>query len=105
VADAELAQLLADAAGFADHLDEPLAFGIVTHGRAAAHRRPYRCDHRAYFQILCRDFIGELFDVVARRVNARVRLGEEQVDAVELDAVDLCGRGEFEHFIKADWRL
>jgi hypothetical protein len=93
VADAELAQLLADAAGFADHLDEPLAFGIVTHGRAAAHRRPYGRNHRADLEILSRNFVSEPFDVVARRLDARVRIGEEEVNPIEFRIFDCSGRG------------
>ena len=52
-----------------------------------------------------RDLVGEPFDIVVGGVDAGVRVGEEEVDAVELDAVDLRRRGQIEHVVEADRRF
>ena len=44
-------------------------------------------------EILRRDFVGEPFDIVARRVDARVRIGEEEVDSIKFRIFDSSGCG------------
>ena len=51
------------------------------------------------------DLVGEPLEVVVGRVDADVRIEQEQVDAVELDAVDLRVRGQVEHRVEIDRRL
>ena len=73
----------------------------LAHGRPAAGRRPDRGDNRADASPRDADLVGQRLQLVVGRVDADVRVEEEQVDAVELDAIDL-GRGrEVEHRIEA----
>ena len=102
---AEIAQLLADPAGLLDHRDETLALLGAAHRRTAADGRPDRRHQRADGQTLRSDRIGEAPDVVVARVDAGVRVGEEEVDAVELDAVDARRRRQIEQRRQADRRF
>ena len=87
--DAKLPQLLADAAGLFDHGDENLALFRAPHRRTAADRRPNRRHKRADLQAFGRDQVGKLSNLIVCRVDARVRLGEKEIDAVEFLAVDV----------------
>ena len=51
------------------------------------------------------DFVGELLDAVIVDIDADVRVEQEEVDAVEFDAVDLGLGGEVEHGIEVDGRV
>jgi hypothetical protein len=93
LADAELAHLLADAAGLASHLDEAPAIALAAHSGAAAQRWPYWRNHRAHLEIFGRYFVGEPFDIVARGVDAGVRIGEKEVDPIKFRIFDFSGCG------------
>ena len=83
--------------------DELLAFGGVAHRGAAAGRRPDRRDQASRpARPRAANPIGEPLDLVVARVDADVRIEQEQVDAVELDAVDRGLRGEIEHRVEID---
>ena len=98
-------QLLRDRAGLAHLRDERLALVVAAHGGSAAGRRPHRRDQRADDEIAPADAVGQLLQVVIRRIDADVRIEEEQIDAVELDAVHLRLRGVVEHRVEIDRRL
>ena len=82
-ADADVAQVFADGAGFADHFDKLPAVGGTAHGRAAADRRPNRSDQRTDGEAPGGDLVGQLGDIIGRRVDAGVRIGQKQVNAIE----------------------
>ena len=105
-ADAELAQLLGDAAALADLLEElacvrrpsPIAEPPPVGGQTGATTEPIT-------RSCARDLVGQRLEVVVGGVDVDVRSEEEQIDAVELDAVDL-GRGrQVEHRVEIDRRL
>ena len=82
-----------------------LRFGFRAHRRAAAGRRPDRRDDRTDDQISRPHLVGQLLQIVVARVDVDVRGEQKQIDAVELDAVDL-GRGrQVEHRVEIDRRL
>ena len=105
LADADVLQLLADRAGLAHLRDEGLALLFAAHRRPAAGRRPHRRDQRADDEVAPADAVGQLLQVVVRRIDADVRIEEEEIDAVELDAVHLRLRGVVEHRLEIDRRL
>ncbi len=51
------------------------------------------------------DFVGQGFELIVRRVDADMRLEEEQVDAVEAHALDFGVGRQIEHRIQIDGRL
>ena len=53
-------------------------------------------------QALGLDLVGERLDVVGAGVDGDVRVEQEEVDAVELDAVDLGAGGQVEHRVEVD---
>ena len=93
LADAELAHLLADAARLTDHLNEASPIALTADSGAAAQRWPYWRNHRADLEIFRRDFVGEPLDVVARRVDARVRIREEEVHPIKFRIIGSSGGG------------
>ena len=104
-ADAELPQRAGDAAALANLREKLLACRIVAHRRAAARRRPDRRDDRTDDQAARANFLGQLFQLLVGRIDADVRIEQEQVDAVEPLAVDF-GRGrQVEHRIEPNRRL
>jgi hypothetical protein len=90
--DAQLTQRPGDPAPLADLLQELLAPLTLVQGRAAASRRPDRGDDRSDHQPARPGLIGQRPELVIGRVDVDVGGVEEQVEAVELDAVHL-GRG------------
>ena len=100
--DAQLAQLLGDPAGLADRGQVVLPLLLVAHRRGV---EPDRRHHRADHEPLGRDLVGHGLEVVVADVDVDVRVVEEDVDAVELDAVDLGRGGQVEHRVQVDRRL
>ncbi len=104
-ADAELAHLLADLAGLLHLLEEALALVGRAHGRTAAGAAPDRRHERADLQAIAGDVIGDALHVVLRAVDRDMRIGEPEIDAVELHAVDLGVGGQLQQRIERDDRL
>ena len=105
-ANAQLAQPAGDAAAFADLRQKRLPLVVGPHRRAAAGRRPNRRHDRAdrpgCAAWPCRPAVS-----VRRPRQSMSTCGanREQIDAVELDAVDF-GRGrQVEHRVQIDRRL
>ena len=104
--DAEFAQLLRDAAAFANLVDElvrdprrsPIAEPPPVGGQTGATTEPTTKPRAP-------DLVGQALQIVVGRVDADVRVEQEQVDAVELDAVHLGGGGEVEHGVEVDGRF
>ena len=92
-------------AGLLNLRQEFLPFGFVAHRGSAARRRPHRRDQRSDDQSAAADAVGEPLQVVFAGIDARVRVGEKQIDAVELDAVHRRGGGHVEHRVERDGRL
>jgi hypothetical protein len=86
-------------------LEESLAVLVTAHRRAATGRRPDRRDDRADHQIPLSRLVGQTLQIVVRRVDADVRVEQEQVESVELDAVHFSRRGQVEHRVQLDGRL
>ena len=84
---------------------ELLPVGVVAHGRSAAGGRPDRSDQRPDDEAAAADAVGEALQVVGARVDAGVRFGEEEIDAVEPDAVHLGRGSQVEHRLEVDRRL
>ena len=105
LADADVLQLLADRAGLAHLGDEGLALLLAAHRRPATGRRPHRRNQRADDEVAPADAVGQLLQVVIRRIDADVRIEEEEIDAVELDAVHFRLRGVVQHRLEIDGRL
>ncbi len=99
---AQLAQPLGDPAALADLLQELPAPLALVHRRPAAGRRPDRRHHRADRQAARRCLVGQRLELVVGGVDVDVRGVQEQVEAVELDAVDLGRGGQVEHRVQAD---
>ena len=88
------------------HLREKaLAFLVAAHGRASAGRRPHRRDERSDDEAARADAIGKPLQRLAIGVDVDVRVEQEQVDALEADAVDVGGRRQVEHRVEIDRRL
>ena len=104
--DAELAQPLGDPAALADlrrgtclrSASPPIAEPPPVGGQTGATTEPIT-------RFLRPHLVGELLQVVVGRVDVDVRGEQEQVDAVELDAVDLGLGGQVEHRVEVDERL
>ena len=98
-------RILPISAGLPHLGDELLALGGIAHRGAAAGWRPDRRHERADGKLPRPNPIGEPLHLVVARVDADVRIEEKQIDAVELDAVDRCVRGEIEHRVEVDRRF
>ena len=103
--DAEIAKRATDRAGFLNLRQEFLPIGFVAHCGSAAGRRPDRRDQRSDDQSTAADAVCQPFQVVSARVDARVRVGEKQIDAVELHAVHGRGSGHVQHRVERDGGL
>ena len=104
-ADAQPPQPLGDAASLADLGEELRLLGLAAHGRAAAGRPPHRRHHRADLELPRPGLVGQLPDLVVAGVDVDVRDEEEQVEAVEPDALELGVGRQVEHGIEVDGRL
>ncbi len=104
-ADAEIAHLQADLAGLADLGQELTALLLGAHGGAAAGAGPDRGDEGADLEAIPVDVVGHPPHGVEVAVDVEVRRGDEEVDAVELLAVDLGLGGELEQGVERDDRL
>ena len=105
LADAMLVEELGDAAGLLDREQELLLLFVGTH-RGITHRAtPDRSDERAHLQALGGDEVRHLLEVVLGDIGVGVRVEQEQVDAVELVAVDVGGDGHVEHLLESDRRV
>ena len=82
--------------------EEILAFFVAAHGRSAPSRRPHGRDHRANHQILALDFLSDRLQFIFLHVDADVRVEKEDVDPIELDAVDLGFRSQVEHGVQVN---
>ena len=102
LANSDVAELPCDAAGLFDHGQKLLALRRRSHGRAAADRRPHRRDHGADRKPVTGDLVREVLDVVLARINRCVRVGEEEVDALEPGAVRASSRSQPQHRVKID---
>ncbi len=99
------AQLLGDPATLA-HLrqearascSEPIAEPPPVGGQTGA-------TDRANHQFARADLVGQFFQIVVRGVDIDVRRKEEQIDAVELHAVNFRSRRQIEHRIELDRRF
>ena len=103
--DAEESKLLGDAAAFADLLDELCAIGFGAHRGPAAGRRPDGSDHGADDQTLGAELVGDAFEVIVGGVDVDVRVEQEQVHAIKLDAIHARLGGELDHRVEIDRRL
>ena len=86
-------------------LEKPGAVRLRPHGRSAAGRRPHGSDQRADDEAAPGDRIGEALRVIGRRIDADVRIEEEEIDAVEPGAVDFGGGRQVEHRLEVDRRF
>ena len=105
---AQFAQLTRDPAGFAHLRDELLPLLRAAHGRAAAGGRPHRRYHGPHHQVQRAHLLGEPREVVIARINANVRVEQEEVHAIELGSVGIVqfGRGsQPQHGVQADGRF
>jgi hypothetical protein len=103
--DAVLVEELGDAAGLLDREEELLLLFVGAH-RGITHRAaPDRSHERADLQALGGDEVRHLLEVVLGDVGVGVRVEQEQVDAVELMAVDVGGDGHVEHALEGDRRV
>ena len=66
---------------------------------------PHRRDERSDDEAARADAIGKPLQRVAIGVDVDVRIEQKQIDAVEPDAVDVCGRRQVEHRVEIDRRL
>ena len=103
--DAEIPQPLADDTRLAHLIEEALALLLPSDRCTTASRWPHRRNQRADHEAARRHRIAQPLQIVERRVDARVRLEEKQVDSVEPGAVYIRGRGEIQHRLEADERL
>ena len=76
----------------------PIAEPPPVGGHTGATTEP---DHEA----LGPDLVGQRLQVVVGRVDARVRIEEKQIDAVEPHAIHFGGGGQVEHRVEIDGRL
>ena len=102
LAHAVLVEDARDAARLAHGVDELAALLDRAHRAVADGARPHGRDQRADGEVLRGDLVGHLADVGVARVGIEVGVEEEEVDAVELLAVDLGVRGELEHAVERD---
>ena len=77
----------------------------VAHRRAAAGRSPDGRDDRADLQVPRPGLVGQLADLIVAGIDVDVRGVEEEVEAVEADALELGVGREVEHRIQVDRRL
>ena len=100
--DARLAQPAGDVAGLAHLNQKLLPLGVGPHRRATVGRRPNRRRDRSDDQVAFLRLVDQLLDVVVRAVDVEMGSEQEQVIALELDAVDF-GRGrQVEHGVEID---
>ena len=102
---AQLRQPLGDAARLADLVEEPPAVGVIAQGRAAAGAGIHRGHDRAHHEVPRPGQVGQPLDLVLAAVDVEVRMVEEDVEAVEADAVDRGGGGEIEHLLQPEGRF
>ncbi len=100
--DASLAQLTGDPARLANGRQVILSLLLISHRRGVEPDRRY---HRSDHEPLGRNLIGNRFQIVVADVDVDVRLVEENVDSVKLDAVDLGGGGQLEHRVEVNKRF
>ena len=105
LADAMLVEELGDAAGLLDREQELLLLFVGTHGGITHRATPDRSDERAHLQALGGDEVRHLLEVVLGDIGVGVRVEQEQIDAVELVAVDVGGDGHVEHLLEGDRRV
>ena len=105
MANAKIAQLLANGAGFFNLSKETCPLLLGTHGRAAARRRPDRSNQRAYNQPAFGYVLREMLQIVIGGIDAGVRQGQEQVDAVKADSVYFGLSGQVEHGFQGNERF
>ena len=105
VSDTSVAKLLGDAAALAHLGEEGCAFCGIAHGRTAARSLPHRRDNRADLQAHAPDHLGDSLDFGGARINRHMRVGEEEVHAVESLAVNVGPGDELQHVREPDWRL
>ncbi len=86
-------------------VEELRPFVGLAHRRAAAGRRPDRRDDGADLQVPRADLVGQPVEFVVAGVDIDVRREEEQIDAVEADALDFGVGRQVEHRIEVDRRL
>ena len=103
--DAEVPKCLAQLAGLADIRHELRTVLRRAHGRAATHGGPDRRHDGADGEIVLRRLVGQRLGLVRREVDVGVGRGMEDVDAVELHAIDLRRGREADHGIEVDRRL
>jgi hypothetical protein len=97
-----LAEFCRDADGLAHVCDEVGALGFVAARRCV---EPHRRDHRAHDEAALLDLVRERLELVVGAVDVGVRIVEEEIDTVELDAVDLGLGRHVEHRVEVDERL
>ena len=102
LAHAVLVEDARDAARLAHGVDELAALLDRAHRAVADGARPHGRDERADGEVLRGDLVGHLADVGVARVGIEVGVEEEEVDAVELLAVDLGVRRELKHAVERD---
>ena len=67
--------------------------------------RPHRGHQRTGAQIPRGEFIGEACEIVIGGIDIGVRQREEEIGALETNAIHGGGGGEVEHCVKIDRRL
>jgi hypothetical protein len=102
---AQRAQLFGDRASLAHLRHESFAFVLRPHGRSTTSGRPHWSYQRAHYQSSLSDVVRQTLQVVIGRIDIRVGQGKEQIDTVELDAIDFGLLRQIEHGIQADRRF
>ena len=85
--------------------DELLAVLIAANRRPAAGRPPDRRDHRAHHEPLCPDLLGKALYAIVIHLDVDVGVEQEQVHAIELDAIHLGLGRQAEHRIEVNTRF
>ena len=104
-ANAPLRELAGDGARLPDGGQECVTPRARIDGCTPAGRFPDRRDNRADRQASRRELVDPGLELVVGAVNADVRLGQEQVHAIELPAIDLGIGSQVKHRLEGDGRF
>lgn len=104
-ADAVLLQNFGDAAGLLHGFDKVRTVFVGAHRGATDGARPHGSDEGAHGEAVRGDFVRHGADGVVSGIGIGVRVKEEEIDAVELLAVDLGSGCHLQHTVETDGRV
>src|SRR5690606_40184449 len=93
-ADADLAHPLADLAGFLHLGEEALDLIGIAHCRTTTSAAPDGGNEGTDFEAKAGDMIGNALDVVPAGIDGNMRVGEPEIDTIELLTVGFGAGGQ-----------